>query len=168
MSIEPKPQQGPDHRPNHRPGQADRRRQPVIWIQQLAAPLTDRPINNTPGASARAVLTEIRRCAELLVADGVAGSVDLRVLRTMPGEREILAGLLGRGEVSAVVESIGRSEVQETAIPCIWWLRHCDDDGAVIGETIEITDIPELLVGDRDATVIAFESLQARLRAGNC
>jgi hydrogenase-1 operon protein HyaF len=116
-----------------------------------------------PGDGAKAILSEIKVCVERLLADGSASSIDLRFLKLMPEERATLGVLLGRGEVSAVVESIGRSEVVETAVPCVWWVRHFKSDGETVGESIDITDIPDLLLSDRETAASALEELCMRV-----
>ncbi len=141
---------------------------PIFWMHEVPATPAVLPSNAEPGATARAILSEIQVCAERLVAQGETGSIDLRFLKAMPEERVTLAALLGRGEVSAIVDSIGRSEVTETAIPCVWWIRHFNSDDETVGELIEITTIPELLVGDREAITFALESLRASVRSGAC
>lgn len=143
-------------------------RHPVFWLRADTGPASAglASILVQPGASARAIVSQIRSCAERLVAQGESSSIDLRFLKSMPEERAILAKLLGRGEVSAVVAAIGRSEIQETAIPCVWWLRHLNGDSETVGESIEVTDIPELLVGDRSAVAVGLEALSAGSSAG--
>lgn len=132
---------------------AGRQHRPILWIREVVPGKPAMPLSPAAeaGASAKAIISQIRTCAQRLVAEGEASSIDLRFLRSMPEERATLAGLLGQGEVSAVVDSIGRSEVQETAIPCVWWIRHLNSAGETVGELIEIVDVPEILVGDRAA-----------------
>ena len=135
--------------------------QPIFWKSRAAPAST---VTARPGDGAKALLSEIRVCIERLLAHGSTSSIDLRFLKLMPEERARLDDLLGRGEVSAIVESAGRSEVIETAVPCVWWVRHFGSDGEMVGELIEITDIPELLVSDREAAVSALEELCAHMK----
>ena len=143
-----------------RASRAPERVQPIFWKPRAAPAMT---VNARPGDGAKAILSEIKVCVERLLADGSASSIDLRFLKLMPEERATLGVLLGRGEVSAVVDSIGRSEVIETAIPCVWWVRHFKSDGETVGELIDITDIPELLVSDREAAASALKELCMRV-----
>jgi hypothetical protein len=62
-----------------------------------------------------------------------------------------------------VVESVGRSEVVETAVPCVWWVRHFNSDGETVGEFIDINDIPDLLVSDKEAAASALNELCMRV-----
>jgi hydrogenase-1 operon protein HyaF len=134
--------------------------QPIFWKPRALEVPT---VIARPGDGAKAILSEIRDCVERLLAHGSASSIDLRFLKLMPEERATLEGILGRGEVSAVVDSVGRSEVIETAVPCVWWVRHFQGDGETIGECVEITDVPDLLLSDREAAASALEELCARI-----
>lgn len=130
---------------------------PIFWMRPESPTLT---VNAAPGSAARAIVSEIMSSARRLLAEGQGSSIDLRFLKAMPEERETLASLLGRGEVSAAVDAIGRSEIRETAIPCVWWIRHLNNDNEMVGELIEITEIPDLLVGDREAIAFGLEALR--------
>jgi len=136
---------------------------PIIWMQAVSSSMA---VEVERGSAARAILSEVAVCAEHLVARGEGSSIDLRFLKSTPDERGILLNLLGRGEVSAVVDSIGRSEIQETAIPCVWWVRHFNSDDEIVGELIEVADIPELLVGDRQSVAPSLAALHARQLSG--
>lgn len=122
------------------------RAHPVFWLKASAPAIT---VAAPAGTMAGAILAEIVAAAGRYADTGIPEAVDLRFLKAMPEERAILAERLGRGEVHATVESLGRSEVQETALPCVWWLRHRDSEGETVGESIEIAEVPELLAGDR-------------------
>jgi hypothetical protein len=133
--------------------------QPIFWKSRAIPAVA---VNARAGDGAKAILSEIKVCVERLVAHGSTSSIDLRFLKLMPEERATLDVLLGRGEVSALVDSAGRSQVIETAVPCVWWVRHFNSDGETVGELIEITDIPDLLVSDRGAAASALEELCVR------
>lgn len=45
---------------------------------------------------------------------------------------------LGRGEVSAAIDALGRSEVAETQFSGVWWIVHKNTAGEVVGELLEI------------------------------
>jgi hydrogenase-1 operon protein HyaF len=118
-------------------------------------------VNAEPGSTAMAIFSEVKTSALRLAEQGITHSIDLRFLQSMPDERAALTALLGRGEVSAEVNSIGRSQVQETAIACVWLIRHFNSEAEMVGELIEITDIPEILVSDRQAVAHCLKVLNA-------
>lgn len=134
---------------------------PTFWMRPAASSAVT--VTAAPGTSAQALLSEIAAGAARFVATGEAASIDLRCLKSMPEEREILAHLLGKGEVSAVVDTLGRSDIQETLVPCVWWVRHRNNDDETVGELIEIGDIPAVVAGDRGAVAPGLEALRSRL-----
>lgn len=146
------------HAGHHAPAKASRSSHPVFWLRPAGSIAT---VDAVPGETARAIVSEVAACATRFARTGEVATIDLRFLKAMSAERETLAALLGKGEVSAVVESLGRTEVQETSVPCVWWVRHSDSAGETVGEFIEIADIPDLLVGDPGAVTQGLETLRA-------
>ncbi|MBS4095510.1 MAG: hypothetical protein KGZ83_01560 [Sulfuricella sp.] len=134
---------------------------PTFWIHpDTSSGLT---IATALGSSALALVSEIAVCAARFVATGEGTSIDLRCLKAMPGERDILANLLGKGEVFSVEDTRGHSEFQETLVPCVWWVRHRNSDDETVGELIEIGDISAVVTGDRGAVAPGLEALRSRL-----
>lgn len=129
----------------------------VFWMSQAGPRLS---VDAEPGTSARAILSEIEECASRFAAVGEEASIDLRCLKALPEEREILSALLGHGEVSARIDAIGRSEIYETSIPCVWWVCHRNTDEEIVSELIEIAEIPEVMLGDRKAVAHGLEALR--------
>jgi hydrogenase-1 operon protein HyaF len=138
--------------------QTTRVQRPIFWMRPATPPSI---ISAQPGATALAIVSELEVCATRFAATGDIASIDLRFLKSMPEERATLASMLGKGEVSIVVEAIGRTEIQETTVPCVWWITHQNSEGETVGESIEITDIPDLIVGDREAVAHGLEALRA-------
>ncbi len=135
---------------------------PVFWLRPANSVMT---VDAAPGASAHAVLAEVEESASRFAATGEGASIDLRCLKAMPQERETLAALLGRGEVSATIDTVGRSEVYETSVPCVWWVRHWNTEDEIVGELIEIAEIPELLMSDRKAVAYGLAVLRMQRAA---
>ncbi len=129
---------------------------PVFWMRQ-GKPAAS--ANAAPGASAQALLSEIEDSVSRYAAGGDEVAIDLRCLKSMPEEREMLADLLGHGEVSATIEAGGRTELYETSVPCVWWVRHRNGEDEIVGEMIEIAEIPEVMLGDRKAIPCGLEAL---------
>ncbi len=135
----------------------DPQSRPVFWMRQGPSSLT---VDAEPGSSAQAIIAQIEACALRFAETGEENSIDLRCLKSIPQERDILATLLGRGEVSAIVEALGLTEIHETAVPCVWWVRHRNADEEIVGELIEIAEIPEVMLGDRKAVAHGLEALR--------
>ena len=138
------------------PAGTGRQPHPVFWMRQSKPVLS---VYAEPGASAQAILSEIEECVARFAAGGEGVSIDLRCLKSMPEEREMLAALLGHGEVSATIDASGRSELYETSVPCVWWVRHRNSEDEIVGEMIEIAEVPEVMLGDRKAVASGLEAL---------
>jgi len=113
----------------------------------------------TTGA-APAVLREIEAMLVELIEREKVGRIDLRSLPLSPGDLEWLADELGEGEVHASVDTMGPSDVLETGIFGVWWVRHYDENGNITADLIEITQLPEILKTHR----ADLEAGLARLR----
>lgn len=109
------------------------------------------------------VLHELDAMLERLIETGEPSSIDLRRTPLSPEDRESLDRVLGRGEVSATVDSLGPTHVQETAVPGIWRVTHSNQDGKALGELLEVTACPELLATPTEDIPLGLTRLRARL-----
>ncbi len=101
-----------------------------------------------PGAehgNALPVLHEVRHALERLIARGESTLIDLKALPFGPGDEARLTELLGTGEVRAVVEALGPTVVQETAIPGVWLIDYQSTAGTRLALHLEVTRVPALL-----------------------
>ena len=111
----------------------------------------------------RPLLHEIRHALTRL-ANGEDGTViDLRSLPLAPGEEERLNALLGKGEVRAEVDALGPTVIQETLFPGVWFITHCNAEGATVARFIEVTRIPELLKSQQEDIDAGIRRLQQEL-----
>ncbi len=117
--------------------------------------------------NARAVLREIEKMLEKLLAEGEENSIDLSSLPLSPEDYDLLEETLGEGEVNAEVHSLGPTRVHETGIPGVWWVTHYNDDDEVMAEFIEVTYCPEILLTPEDDVKDGLEALRARLFEAN-
>jgi hydrogenase-1 operon protein HyaF len=92
-----------------------------------------------------AILSELKSMLIELQQTGKPNSIDLRSLPMFPGDYDRLKLVLGEGEVSARISTLGDSLIQETTIPGIWWVTHFNTDDETIAEFIEVTLLPDLL-----------------------
>lgn len=110
------------------------------------------------------LLHEIRHALRRL-ADGADGAViDLQRLPLAPGEEQRIEEVLGKGEVTAVLNALGPTEVQETAYPGVWLITHRNTEEAVVGRLIEVTHIPELLKSQQADIENGVNRLENELR----
>ena len=112
---------------------------------------------------AHAVMNEIAAHLKTLARQNEAASIDLRSLPMTDQDREQLEELLGQGEVSAVIELAGLTEVRETAFSGVWWVRHMAQDEQIAYEEIAITRIPEILKTQSDDIDLASRRIQQLL-----
>lgn len=104
-----------------------------------------------PGTGmARAVLSELVEHLQLLAEQGLQHVIDLTSLPMNSTDKRELEDLLGRGEVSVILSTIGDSQIFETRYSGIWWIKHYTVDQQLISELIEITQIPEIIKSHSD------------------
>ncbi len=130
---------------------------PGIGVQVNFAP-ADRLSDNV-----LALLHEIAGLLERLAETGERGSIDLRGLPLLPGERDALKTVLGEGEVRATIDALGETAIHETRLAGVWWVRHHDRNGEPIAEFIEVTRVPVILQSDLQDVREAGEVLREQL-----
>ena len=109
---------------------------------------------------AMTLMHEIQFMLKTLLDSGQNGTLDLRALPSLGEEGyQFLKEKLGIGEVSAHIQSFGRSDVQETTFPGIWWVSHYNQDDDILTELIEVNYYPELLKSPRDDVVLGQAGL---------
>jgi hydrogenase-1 operon protein HyaF len=113
--------------------------------------------------NARAILHEVATLLERLADSGEPGVIDLRAMPLAPGDPEHLRSVLGDGELRAELDTLGRSEVRETAIHGVWWVTHGNAAGETVAEFIEVTHIPEILRTDPADVKLGVTRLRDRL-----
>lgn len=109
-----------------------------------------------------AVLAEIERFLEDYRIRGRGGVINLGWARLVPGDLERLREILGTGGASVTIAALGGSSIQETAIPCVWWLSHRSGEDRLTGHWIEIAEVPALLRGDRTSISPGLDALRER------
>ncbi len=116
------------------------------------------------GNGVSAVLAELATLLEQLAQKQTPAAIDLRSLPMSPQDRAELQRVLGDGEVRATVKADGLSSIRETGFSGIWWVSHCDAQGAAIAELLEVTRVPELLASAPDEIAAAARALRERAR----
>lgn len=114
----------------------------------------------------RPLLREIEARLAALVATGQGGSIDLRSLPLSPAEAAELDAALGSGEVRATVASFGETTVRETALHGVWRVTHRDEAGNVVGDFIEVCQVPDILKTHAADAHAALAALRDRIAAG--
>lgn len=116
---------------------------------------------------ARTLMHELLGMLSKLLETGENGVLDLRALPTLGEEAySFLKEQLGTGEVSARIKTFGRSEIQETAFPGIWWVAHYNEEGEILTELLEVDFLPALLRSQREDMLAAKKRLEKLLIGG--
>jgi len=121
---------------------------------------TDDP-NQIP-ANVLALLHEITAQLQKLLTDSQPELIDLMGFLS-DSEREALKHILGEGEVSVKLETLGESIIYETLIPGVWWISHRSIENQPVSENIEITRIPDILKSDDLDIQNGIEALKEQL-----
>ncbi len=114
---------------------------------------------------AQSLMQEIAQLLDAYSERGEESAIDLRSLPMTPADRTELEERLGRGDVAAMLDVAGVSEIWETAYPGVWWVRHLGADDKIAAERIEIAAVPEILLAQTDDIAAAAARLRAELAA---
>ena len=109
------------------------------------------------------ILHEIRHALQALIDSGVCSIIDLRSIPLAPGEEETIINALGHGEVHARLDALGRSDIYETVYSGVWLVTHYNENEAVVGRFIEITELPAILKSQREDMSDALKELTQEL-----
>ncbi len=109
------------------------------------------------------LLHEIRHALRNLLDNGETTTIDLRGLPMAPGEQDQLLEILGKGEVSARLDALGKSEITESSFAGVWLIIHYNNNGEVMGKFIEITRMPAILKAQTADMEESLAALQVRL-----
>jgi hydrogenase-1 operon protein HyaF len=113
----------------------------------------------------RPLLHEIRHALHRL-SNGEPGTViDLRSLPLAPGEEDRIEAALGTGEVSAELDALGRTTLNETAYAGVWIVTHRNTEDEIVARFIEVTRIPEILPAQCSDIASGLQRLTQRLEA---
>lgn len=110
-----------------------------------------------------AIMHEIRWALARLAEHGDEHRIDLSTQPFGPGDLERLREWLGRGEVTAEVESLGTTRVEESAIPGVWLVDYRNSDSQRLTLHIEIANVPEILRTQPEDLAEALARLDAHL-----
>ncbi len=91
------------------------------------------------------LLHQIRHALADLLSHERESCIDLRSLPLTPGEERELLEILGQGEVSASLDTLGHSLIRETRFPGVWLCIHKNQADETTAKLIEITRIPYIL-----------------------
>ena len=91
------------------------------------------------------LLVEIDSHSEDYARTGTPHSINLSLLPLSEPELEYLDARLGRGPVDVLSRAYGKCQVISTRAPNVWWVRYYNSMGTPILNSIEITDVPQVV-----------------------
>lgn len=112
------------------------------------APAVARPAPEMPGpgvVNAPAILTELLDHARNRASGAGQHVINLTLLPHTPEDLAYLDHALGSGGVTVLSRGYGNCRVERTAWPDIWRVRYFNSQDVLILDTIEITDVPEVV-----------------------
>jgi len=119
----------------------------------------------------RAILQEVATMLEALVEAGdkpgkdEIRAIDIRSLPLLPGDYEALEATLGTGEIYAEFDGgYGPTEIFETGVSGVWWIKHFNEEGEIAAEFIEVARIPEILLSQEDDIRDSLDALREQLQ----
>lgn len=111
------------------------------------------------------LLNEVRHALKRLIRTGESTIIDLRAIPFGPGDEDHLLELLGEGEVTATLDSLGKTTIKESRFSGVWIVDHYNNEAERIAFQIEVIDIPELLRAQADDMSLSLEKLGTMLDA---
>jgi hydrogenase-1 operon protein HyaF len=109
------------------------------------------------------LLHEIRHALTQLLETGETTVIDLRSLPLGSMDAKQLFQVLGQGEIQAQLDSLGKSLIQETRIPGVWFIEHFNTEERLVGQLIEVTFIPNILKSQQEDIRHGLLQLSAQL-----
>ncbi len=115
-------------------------------LNKISVKVVPEESNSPSAALTLPILSRIEAMLGTLVDTGQTDTIDLRHEPLNTEDNAHLKELLGEGEVSALLYCHGLTCVQETAVSGVWWITHYDKDDNLLGEFIEVTTCPQMLM----------------------
>ena len=132
-------------------------------LDGIAVRVEGAPVLPVSSENVAPVLHEIRHALRELSRTGEPTTIDLSAMPFLDSDEADLLSALGRGEVSAVVNTLGETQIEETAYAGVWLVDHRGPDGERLALHIEVADAPLLLKSPREDLQDALERLEAAL-----
>ena len=110
-----------------------------------------RPVNTAQAlgtediANALPILVELEEHCVRFDQAGTEHSINLTLLPLSEDEIEFLDIRLGRGPVDMLSRAYGKCQVISTLTPNVWWVRYYNSMGTLILNTLEITNMPQVV-----------------------
>lgn len=118
------------------------------------------PLNH---ANATPIMYEILHALRKLAAQGESTTIDLQAIPFGPGDEDELLDLLGTGEITVELNSLGSSSIRETAYSGVWIIDHRNADDQRIALHIDIAQVPMIICSQPEDVAEALNRLEDQL-----
>jgi hydrogenase-1 operon protein HyaF len=114
-------------------------------------------LNNT-------LLHEIHHALVKLLSNNEETLIELRNLPLNDDDKHHLLHTLGKGEVTATLNTLGHSLLWESAYPGVWIIEHYNTDNVLLSHLIAITWVPLILKSQPEDVQTGLQRLAEYLR----
>jgi hydrogenase-1 operon protein HyaF len=118
------------------------------------------PLNHS---NATPIMHEILHALRKLAAQGESTTIDLQAIPFGPGDEEDLLDLLGTGEITVELNSLGSSIIRESAYSGVWIIDHRNADDQRIALHIDIAQVPMIIRSQPEDVADALHRLEDQL-----
>ncbi|MEL6977835.1 MAG: hydrogenase expression/formation protein [Pseudomonadota bacterium] len=119
-----------------------------------------------PGVvNAPAVITELAEAASIRQPGGPAHVVNLTLLPHTPEDLVHLDAALGRGPVTILSRGYGNCRIEQASRADLWRVRFYNSQDALILDTIEVCEIPEVAIAAKEDLSDSAERLREVVEA---
>jgi len=94
--------------------------------------------------NAPAILNELLDRSQQYRAGQSAHVINFSLLPMSPDDLEYLHDVFGGGSVSILSRGYGNCRISSTRLPNVWWVQYFNSMDALILNTIEVVDVPEV------------------------
>lgn len=94
--------------------------------------------------NAPALITEVAEKSMSWQKGALPHVINLSLLPLSPEDLAFLGERLGVGEVTILSRGYGNCRIGSTRIPNVWWVKYYNSEDALILNTIEVVDVPEV------------------------
>ena len=134
----------------------------MTYINDIPVHVESGTINDDNGMVA-AVVNEIHQMLKAYLDKDEEAAIDVKSLPLSDDGYRLLKQQLGVGEITAVAQLSGDTEVYETSYAGVWWVTHRNIGDKIIADHIQVTRIPSILcshVEDMKQSLKRMESTQ--------
>jgi hydrogenase-1 operon protein HyaF len=115
----------------------------AVGLAARAGQAAPQPRPTTPGIiNAPALLAEVTERVSVHAAE--PHIINLSLLPFSPEDAAWLDQCLGRGRVTLLSRGYGNCRITATGVARVWWVQYFNSQDALILNTLEITDVPEV------------------------